>query len=161
MARTNDKNSPYNATIVPLPSGTLDLVQFLLQLLLCQGSFIAKSIIFCARMSYILSKVSQKRTCLGRPHGSIGDAPPKSSSAQVPKDVETTLAVSNGKRVLSVHHSQTSSGFGSARSSDNTTPCILSVVRGSCWIASWGSLYEFLKGTVKSSRQSRVWCLGH
>ena len=64
----------------------LDLVQFLLQLLLCRGE--EHRIACCGRMSYILSRISQKRTCLGRPHVSIGDAPPRSSCAKVSKDAK-------------------------------------------------------------------------
>ena len=49
----------------------------------------ARSIACCARVSYMLSRVSQKRTCLRRPHVSVSEAPPKSSCAQVSKDAES------------------------------------------------------------------------
>ena len=52
------------------------------------------------------------------------------------------LTVPNGERVVLVYHSQTSSGSGSARSNDDTTP----------GIASWGSLCESL------NRRDKVGC---
>ena len=50
------------------------------------------------------------------------------------------------QRAFSVHHSQTSSDPGSARSSDDTTSCVLSTVRGRYWVVSWRSLFEKFKG---------------
>ena len=85
-------NSPPLGTSLSLVS-TLTLFSSSCSFFCAGGGFIAKSIAFCARMSYNLPRASQKRTCLGRPRVSIGDAPLESSCAQVSKDAENLCEV--------------------------------------------------------------------